>query len=416
MSRTPRLGSVPLGRPYWTAWTAASISFIGDGITFGALPLLAASITRDPRVVSLSEAVAGAGWLLLGLVSGVMVDRWRRTSTMWIVDALRAIIAGSFAALVLADLQTIPLLLVVGFGLGMLAPFFDNASSALVPDLVAPESLERANGYHQVSLLLLATLIGPPLGAALFVLDHGLPILVDAISFAAAAVLVRSMRHAAPVPERAVDRHLGRELIEGMSYLWRHKLLRSLCSLLLVVNAVGAGIVAILVLYVLEVLRLPEAGFGWLVAIYAVGGIGGAVAAPRLSKLVPIFASLLTAMLISSAAIIGFGLLDSFLPVAVAAIVLGFGSSWWNVVTITLRQRIVPKALLGRVTSVYRMVAFAAAPLGAVGAGFIAHHAGLRTPYVVMGLLQLAATLAFAPVIRSQLAAPERSGDATGAR
>jgi MFS family permease len=173
--------------------------------------------------------------------------------------------------------------------------------------------------------------------------------------------------------------------------------------LLLVVNAVGAGIVAILVLYVLEVLDLPEAGFGWLVAIYAVGGIGGAVLAPRLSKVVPIFTSVIAAMLVSSVAVTCFGLLSSIVPVAIAAIVLGFGSAWWNVVTITLRQRIVPKALLGRVTSVYRMVAFAAAPLGAVGAGFLAHRTDLRTPYLVMGLLQLLATLCFAPVIRSQL-------------
>ncbi|HEU4947401.1 MAG TPA: MFS transporter [Kribbella sp.] len=397
--------SSPLGRPYWVAWIAASVSFIGDGITFGALPLLAASITRDPRVVSLSEAVAGAGWLLLGLVSGVMVDRWRRTSTMWIVDTARAVLAGCFAALVLADLQTIPILLVFGFGLGLLAPFFDNASSAVVPDLVSADSLERANGYHQVSMLMLATLIGPPLGAALFVWNHGLPILVDAITFAVAAVLVWSMRYAAPRRERSPDRHLGRELAEGMTYLWRHKLLRSLCLLLLVVNAVGAGIVAILVLYVLEVLHLPEAGFGWLVAIYAVGGVGGAVLAPRLSKVLPVFVSVQSAMVISSLAVVGFGLLGSLAPVAIAAIALGFASSWWNVVTISLRQRIVPKELLGRVTSVYRMVAFAAAPLGAVGAGFLAHRTDLRTPYLAMGLLQLVATLAFAPMIRSQLKA-----------
>lgn len=84
-----------LGRSYWILWTAGAVSFAGDGIMFGALPLLAASITRDPRIVSLSEAAGNVGWLLLGLISGVMVDRWRRTSTMWIVDAVRAVLAGS---------------------------------------------------------------------------------------------------------------------------------------------------------------------------------------------------------------------------------------------------------------------------------------------------------------------------------
>jgi MFS family permease len=379
------------------------VSFVGDGITFGALPLLAASFTRDPRIVSLSEAVAGAGWLLLGLVSGVMVDRWRRTSTMWIVDTVRAIVAGLLAVLIIRDLANIPILLIAGFVLGLLAPFFDNASSVIVPDLVVGEALERANSYQQISLLLLANLIGPPLGAALFVFDHGLPILIDAVSFAVAAALIWSIRHASPPRERATDRHLGRELKEGLTYLWRHKLLRSLCLLLLVVNAVGAGIVAILVLYVLEVLHLPEAGFGWLVAIYAVGGVIGGLITPRLSKRIPVFASLLASMLISGLAIIAFGLLSTFALVAIAATVLGLAGTWWNVVTITLRQRLVPPALLGRVTSVYRMVAFCAAPLGAVLAGLLAHSTNLKVPYVVMGVLQLVATLAFAPTIRREL-------------
>ncbi len=393
----------PLGRPFWVVWCAGAVSFVGDGITFGALPLLAASYTRDPRIVSLSEAVAGAGWLLLGLVSGVMVDRWRRTSTMWIVDAIRAVVAGVFAALILLDLANIPILLIAGFALGLLAPFFDNASSVIIPDLVEGPALERANGYQQISLLLLANLIGPPLGAALFVLDHGLPILVDAVSFAVAAILIFSIRHASPPRERATDRHLGRELKEGLTFLWQHKLLRSLCLLLLVVNAVAAGIVAILVLYVLEVLRLPEAGFGWLVAIYAVGGILGAVLAPRLSKRIPIFISLVSSMLISSLAIIAFGLANTFTVVALAATILGLAGTWWNVVTITLRHRLVPPALLGRVTSVYRMVAFCAAPLGAVAAGLLAHRTDLKTPYLAMGILQFLATLAFAPTIRKEL-------------
>jgi MFS family permease len=395
---------VKLGRTYWTVWWAGSISFLGDGIKFGALPLLAASLTHDPRLVSLTEVAANAGWLLLGLISGVLVDRWRRTSTMWIVDAVRAVLAGGFAAVVLADLHTIPILLLVGFGLGLLAPFFDNASSAVVPELVGAAQLEKANSYHQISLLLLAQLVGPPVGAALFVVHDGLPLAIDAVTFAVAALLVRSVRGRVSRPERA-ERHLWRELREGMSFLWRHKLLRSLCLLLVVVNGVATGVVAILVLYVLEVLHLPEAGFGWLVAVYAVGGVGGGVLAPRLTRRISTFASLLTAMLLVGTGIAAMGLTGARLPVLLFVLAIGFGSTWWNVVTITLRQRLVPKELLGRVTSVYRMVAFCAAPLGAVVAGFIAHRTDLQTPYLLLGLLQVAVTLAFAPVIRTQLRA-----------
>ncbi|MGW1340141.1 MFS transporter [Kribbella sp. NPDC002412] len=401
----------PLGRPYWVLWTAGAISFLGDGITFGALPLLAASMSRDPRIVSLTEAVTGIGWLLLGLVSGVMVDRWRRTTTMWIVDAIRAVIAGAFAAAVLVGQESIPLLLITGFLLGMLAPFFDNASSVVIPDIVAGTALERANGYNQAALVLLANLVGPPIGAVLFVLHHGLPILVDAISFAAAAILVFLVRRAAPARAVSPDRHLGRELKEGLLYLWRHKLLRSLCLLLLVSNAVGAGIVAILVLYVLEALHLPEAWFGWLVATYAVGGVVGAALAPRLARRLSTFKNLIISMLVLGLAVIMFGIFTELALIICGAVLMGFGSTWWNVISITLRQRIVPAALLGRVTAVYRMVAFCAAPAGAVGAGFLAHRTDLRTPYLVMGIIQVVATLAFAPLIKRELSVdPGRAG------
>jgi MFS family permease len=384
-------------------WTAGAISFLGDGITFGALPLLAATMSRDPRIVSLSEAVTGIGWLLLGLVSGVMVDRWRRTTTMWIVDAIRAVVAGAFATVVLLGQESIPLLLITGFLLGMLAPFFDNASAVVIPDLVVATALERANGYNQAALVLLANLIGPPLGAVLFVLHHGLPILVDAVSFAAAAVLVFLVRRAAPARAVSPDRHLGRELKEGLLYLWRHKLLRSLCLLLVVANAVGAGIIAILVLFVLEELHLPEAWFGWLVATYAVGGVAGAALAPRLARRISTFKNLIISMLVLGFSVVVFGVVSHLALILPGAVLMGFGSTWWNVISISLRQRIVPPELLGRVTAVYRMVAFCAAPAGAVGAGFLAHRTNLHTPYLVMGLLQLAATLAFAPLIKREL-------------
>ncbi|MEU4196084.1 MFS transporter [Kribbella sp. NPDC026611] len=392
-----------LGRPFLVILTAGVVSYLGDGITFGAIPLLAASMTHDARIVSLSEALSMGGWLLLGLVSGVMVDRWRRTSTMWIVDAIRAVVAGAFAAAVLLGHQSIPLLLITGFLLGMLAPFFDNASSVVVPTLVPPAGLERANGYNQAALLLLANLIGPPVGALLFVVHHGLPILIDALSFAVASALVFAVRRAEPTRPAVAERHLGRELREGLVYLWRNTLLRSLCLMLLVANAVGSGIVAILVLYVLEVLRLPEAWFGWLVAIYAVGGAAGAALAPAAARRFSMEVNLIVSMLLLGGAVLVFGIAGGLAVIIPAAVVMGWGGAWWNVVTISLRQRIVPPELLGRVTSVYRMVAIGAAPIGAVGAGFLAHRTGLQTPYLVMGIVQVVATLAFVPLVRREL-------------
>ncbi|WP_020574169.1 MFS transporter [Actinopolymorpha alba] len=400
-ARNPSRSRTPLTPAFWTIWVASAISFLGDGLVIGALPLLAASLSRDPRIVSLTEAAAQLGWLLLGLISGVLVDRWSRTTVMWRTDVLRTVLAGVFAALVFLGLVSVPLVLVVGFALGLAAPFFDNASSAVLPQLVPAASLERANAFNQTAIMLGANLLGPPVGAALFVLMPGLPLALNAATFGVAAVLVWRVRRAVPAPEVRADRHLWRELREGLAFLWKHRLLRTLCLLLGVINGVSSGIVAVLVLYVLELLGFPEAVYGWLIAAFAVGGLLGAALAPGVSRAVGGRVTMLASSVAFGLAFVGLGAFPSTVPVVLCVVVAGIASVLWNIVTASVRQRVVPADLLGRVTSVYRVVGFVAMPGGAVAAGLLAHQAGLRAPYLVGGVLTLVATLLAIPALRA---------------
>ena len=390
---------------FWVVWWSSTISFAGDGVFYGAVPLLAASLTRDARLVSLVDALTMAGWLGLCLVSGVAIDRWRKTAVMWRVDAIRAVLMLVFTALVVTGRGSIGVVLAISFAIGLASPFFDNASSAVLPEIVEPGSLERANSWNQTSLLLCANLVGPPVGAALFVWNAGLPMGIQAVSFVGSALLVARVAGASRRPEPRPARSSARELVEGLRYLWDHELLRSLGMLLAVINGVMGGIVAIFVLFVLEVLTLPQAAYGWLVAAFAVGGLIGAYVAARVRATVGIFGTVVGAALMFA---LGAALLGStpVLPVVVVAIVLtGLASVLWNVVTISLRQRIVPKELLGRVTSVYRMVGMGATPLGAIGAGALAHTSGIRVTYLVGAAILLLAVAAFAPGVRRGLAA-----------
>jgi len=390
---------------FWVVWWSSTISFAGDGVFYGAVPLLAASLTRDARLVSLVDALTTAGWLLLCLVSGVAVDRWRKTAVMWRVDAVRALLMLLFTALVLTGHGSIGVVLAFSFALGLASPFFDNASSAVLPEIVEQGSLERANSWNQTSLLLCANLIGPPVGAALFVWHAGLPLGIQAASFVGSALLVARVAGAGHRPEPKPARSSRRDLVEGLRYLWGHELLRSLGMLLAVINGVMGGIVAIFVLFVLEVLTLPEAAYGWLVATFATGGLIGAYVAARVRATVGVFGTVVGAALLFAmcAALLGS---VPVLPVVVVAILLtGLASVLWNVVTISLRQRIVPKELLGRVTSVYRMVGMGATPLGAIGAGALAHSSGIQVAYLVGAALLLLAVIAFTPGVRRGLAA-----------
>lgn len=437
-----------LGRPFWVTWIAATISLIGDGLTIGALPLLAASLTRDPRLVSLTDAVTSLGWLLLGLLSGVVVDRYARLVLMWQVDAIRTVIAAVFAAVVLAGHASIPLLLLTGLLLGLAAPFFDNASSAVLPELVEPVDLERANSLSQGSMVVAGTLIGPPLGAFLFVRSHGLPLAIDAVSFGLASLLVavlargggarRPTRPATgvldgppagetaaavaeltPAPEAvqngtaAADtgftqrsdqdderpRHWRAELMEGLRYLWRHPVLRPLALVLTAINGVTGGVVGVLVLYSLEVLRLPPVAYGWLITTYAVGGLIGALTSSWLSRRFGVVRCVSVSAVLFGVTVLLMGVLPSLFVVLPCLAIVGLASTLWGVMTIAYRQREVPAALLGRVTSVYRMIGFLAIPVGAAGSGLIAHLIGIRTTYALGGLVLLvAAVLGLGPI------------------
>jgi MFS family permease len=384
-----------LGRRFWVLWVAATVSVAGDGIYAGALPLLAARITHDPEAVSLTAVMSRLGWLLLGIVSGVLVDRASKTRVMWQVDTLRAAAMGIFAALVLTGRTSMALIYGVSLFLGLLAPFFENAYSAVLPRVVEPAALERANAWDQTSLLVGANLAGPPLGAALFVWLPGLPLLLQAVSFGVAAALVAVVRPAiddGPPPSPVGRTSLATELVDGLRYLLGHRLLRTLAMLLAVINAISAAIVSLLVLYVLEVMRYPEAAYGWFMAVFATGGLVGAAAVPHLKARLGTLSSVLLAAGGFTVGALLMGLLPRIPFVVVAIVVTGIGSSLWNVITMSLRQRIVPPQLLGRVTGIYRMFGLGAIPFGAAAGGVVAETTSVRVAYVLAGVVLAAAT------------------------
>lgn len=422
MRDTPRPSRATVGRrslpaTFWILWSAGAVSAAGDGIYAGALPLLTASVTRDPQTVAWTTTFGRLGWLALGLLAGVLVDRWSKTRVMWQVDALRAVAVAVFGALVWAGHTEIAAIYAVALLLGLLGPFFDTAESAVLPSIVGPANLERANSWTESSRLFGATLIGPPLGALLFAWQHSVPLLLEAASFGFAAVAVAYLRTrvaAPPVAASAEPRALRVELREGIRYLARHRLLRTLCLLLAAINAITGVVLSLLALYSLEVLKLPPAAYGWLITTFAVGGLCGTAVVPWLRR------RLGTLWCVTVAAA-GFGIgtllfgVAPQLPFVAAGIVLtGIGSALWNVVTVSLRQRLVPAELLGRVTGAYRMVGVGALPVGAAIGGAVAHATDVRTAYAVAGMFMLAALVAALVPLRAALATVTAGDAAAG--
>jgi MFS family permease len=381
------------------------VSTLGDGMYLAALPLLAATLTRDPLAVSVVTVAGWLPWLLFALPAGALVDRLDRRRVMWSVDAGRALVVGALTVAVLAGWASIPLLAVAGFLVGAGQTLVENAAQAMVVAVVGrdPGRLERANGRLVASLTVGQQLAGPPLGSAAFAVAAWLPFLADAVSFAAGAGLVATIGgRFAPdggAAAGAAGRGMAAEIAEGLRFLLGHRLLRAAVLLVSASNlAVMAG-EAILVLFATEELGLDDRGYGLLLAAVALGGLPGSLLAHRVAERVPPGPLIVGGVLAGAAAMACFGLATD--PWLAGAAYAATGAVWgvWNVTLLSLRQAIVPDRLMGRVVGAIRLIGFGSIPIGALLGGVVARQLGLRAPFLLGAAVLALAALAAAPVV-----------------
>jgi MFS family permease len=391
-------GRPRLGVHYWRLWWANAISSTGDGAFVAALPLLAVTISRDPRLVAVVTAAGYLPWMVLSLPAGALVDRYDRATLMWRAQAVQAVVVAAVAVLVVFRITNIAVLGLAGLLLGCAEVVFSNAAQAMLPALVPPELLARANGSQQVSLTVGETFLGPPAGSLLFAAAAALPFGLDAASFAGSAALLARLPRSRKDPGQARPA-IRAQIAEGLRWLYRHRLLRVVAVLLGIFNFANQMGQAVLVLLATQTLHVGTRGYGLLLAVTAIGSVAGGLVSPAVTRRLGMLPSLIIAGAVDAAVFAGLGLAPD--P-AVAALMLagqGFAVTMWNVVTVSLRQQVVPAHLLGRVNSVYRMLGWGLMPVGALAGGFVAHAAGLRAPYLVAGLLCGLSLLAAVPLL-----------------
>jgi len=383
-----------LGRDYHLLWSAAVSSRFGDALRTPALALLAATLTRDPRLIAAVTVAAQVPPLLFGLLGGVYADRWDRRRTMALVDGVRAAVVAALAVAVAVDRAGLGMLLLVAFLLAALGTLFDAASFALLPSVVPPDALPRANGRLQAGTAVAGGLVGAPVAGAAFAAAPALPFALDAVTFALAATLVlaltpsprsctfrpdkphekpRTKGHNCKIAGRETGRETGAGVLwvgvrwlRGDRTLWRVTLLSAASNLAI------SGLMAIVVLHALEVLRVPPAGYGLFMATAIVGGLAGALVAGRLASrfgTLPVLRAVLAAQTVALA---GFALARHAVPAGLALAVFAAGTSVWNSLWAAYGQQRVPATLLGRVGAAQRMVGLLTAPIGAAVAGLVA--------------------------------------------
>jgi MFS family permease len=375
-----------LGPRFWRFWSASAVSQLGDGIRITALPLLAAVITRDPLPVAAVSAAVWLPWLLFGLIGGTVVDRVDRKRLMETGQVARMFVMAGLAVAVFTHHESIWLLIVVAFLVGVGEVFVDTALQAVVPALVEEAQLDHANGRVIAAELLANELAGPPIGGFLFTIAHAVPFVGDAASFGASGLLLATLGgdFKASHGERE-HASAWRDVKEGASWLFHHPVLRPIAFAIAATNFGFMAFGGILVLFAHEKLHVGAVGFGLIISAAALGGLLGSLVAARIAARIGRGRAVVTGLAMIGLFSAAVGLTSNAFLAGGLEFLVGFSGALVNVPGLTLRQLLTPNRLLGRVVSTFRMVGYGFIPIGALAGGWIASTWGLRVTFFVGG-------------------------------
>ena len=368
-----------------------------------AAPLLTLTLTNDERLIAGVSFCAAIPWLVLSLPAGVYIDRFDRRKLMIAANVIRAVLFGLIAFSAATGTLSIWIFMAILIGVGCCEVIFDMSAQAFLPQIVPDHLLEKANGRLSSLELITNTFIGLPLGAWAFVLAIGVPFGVNAASFALAALLVASIRIPSAKTPKANSEELRNsfkaDLTEGLQWLWSNKLIRTLAIMLGIANMTAMFGEAIFVKYAAVELGVTGRAYGFLLALTAIGSILGGLLGDKIAKRLGIAQSI-----VYSYFVFGFvGIIYFFMPyvwaVAIAASFMGLAGTTWNVVTVSLRQRVIPTELFGRVNSVYRFICTGSIGIGALIGGQIAYSTNLRMPFLVAAIIGLGALAIGGPTL-----------------
>ena len=377
---TEALVPASLGTNFRWIFSSTSVSNLGDGVLLAAGPLLVVSVTREPIAVAMAVLAQRLPWLLFGVFAGAVIDRVDRRVLILVVDVLRAAAVALLAAAVAVGFVNLPVIYLALFLVGTAESFADNASITVVAAAVPSASLGQANARVFGSHVVTNQLAGPPLGAWLFGLAAAAPFGFVAVSALVSALLIAQVRLEAKPPSPDVP-SLRSEVAEGLRWLWGHAPVRTLAIMITVFNVTFGAAFSVWVLYAYERLGLDAFGFGLLMSASAVGGVAGSALFGRLEARFSYAQLLRVGLLIETATHLLLGLTTHAFVAAAVMALFGAHAIVWGTTSTTVRQRAVPDALLGRVTSVYMLGSIGALALGTVIGGGLAQQWGILAPF-----------------------------------
>lgn len=320
-------------------------------------------------------------FLLIGLPAGAWVDRVRRRRVLVATDLGRAVLLASLPLAAVTGTVTMIQLYVVALGTGALTVLFDVAYQSYLPHLVGREQLVAGNSLLQASASV-SEVAGPGVGGLLVqALTAPYAMLVDATSFVWSAGCVTLIRAREATAVRAPGRHLGREIAEGLRFVFGHRLLRAIVGCTATGNLFGTVMFTMVIVLFARDLALPAGVIGLLFGIVGVGGLLGAVLAARFTRVFGQGRALVISILLGalSALLLPLAQRGWLLWLAAAGMALEWCfATIYNIIQVSFRQGLSPDRLLGRMNATIRFVVWGTIPVGSLLGGVLGSWVGVR--------------------------------------
>jgi len=408
--------------------TASTFSNLADGIAGFAYPWLFSLLTRDPLLISIVSVLVNLPRLIFVLYAGVIADKFNRQKILIYTRLGQVFLTSIFIVLIYLNLDNIPkevqfnepqfeskFLIIsaaylLAFMFGLLEVTRDNAAQAFLPQIVSKDNLPKANGRLFGIEIVTNNFLGTPVGGFLIGLSLITPFIFDTLLMLVSVFFITGIKGKFERPEDInKDQNTSEMIKEGVEWLKNNTLLKRLAIYTGIANFFGSMQFPIMILFAQELIGLNAIQYSFLAYGAAIGGLVGSQVANKINARLEESKTLLI-----SVALFGIGMFAPYLttnPFIVAGSfgLSSFGSVLWNVQAVSIRQALIPDNLLGRVNSVYRLLALGLNPIGAIFGGAIvkildnsfSREFALRFPFLLGGIFMLILFLS-APRLLSQ--------------
>jgi MFS family permease len=359
-------------------WGGQTISVFGEQFTGLAVPVLAVTLLHAVAwQLGVLNAASTAAFLIVGLPAGAWVDRWLKRRVMILADVVRFAALAAIPILWYTHLLVIWQLIVVVAIVGVASVFFDVGYQSYLPLLVKPEQVGPANSNLEATAQV-SRIGGPAIaGALLTIVSAPALIVVDSLSYIVSFVSIARIRDTEVAADPKLRQPLHKEIAEGVRFVASQPLIRSVAGTTATSNFFNTLGSTLFALYALRTLDIGPLGLGIVFSAGSIGGLLGATLTPRIASWVGEGRVIVVSAFLTGVAYVMVPL-SSFFHGSSAVVVLSigeflflFGVLVYNITQVTLRQRLCPPRLLGRMNASIRCLVWGVMPIAALVAGWL---------------------------------------------